>query len=101
MKPTLVRYRTRPESAEENQRLIEKVFEELREMAPPGLRYISLRLADGAFVHLAIMDSGDASSPLPKLEAFRAFQSGIRDRCIEPPQVQEATIIGHYRMFEA
>ena len=33
------------------------------------------------------------------LDAFRAFQSGIRARCIEPPQPSEATIVGNYRML--
>jgi hypothetical protein len=33
------------------------------------------------------------------LEAFRAFQSGIKERCIEPPQAGEVTIVGNYRML--
>ena len=31
--------------------------------------------------------------------AFQAFQTGIRDRCIEPPQSGEVTIVGNYRML--
>jgi hypothetical protein len=34
------------------------------------------------------------------LEAFRAFQSGIKDRCLEPPQSSKATLIGSYRAFD-
>ena len=34
MKRTLVRYRTKPEHAQENERLIEKVFQELRARSP-------------------------------------------------------------------
>jgi hypothetical protein len=33
------------------------------------------------------------------MEAFRRFQSGIRERCIEPPQPLEATVVGNYRML--
>jgi hypothetical protein len=46
MKRTLVRYKGRPEHAPENQRLIERVFEELRRKAPEGVRYLALRLGD-------------------------------------------------------
>jgi hypothetical protein len=35
------------------------------------------------------------------LAAFKAFQSGIRERCIEPPQAGGATIVGNYRMLAA
>ena len=30
-----------------------------------------------------------ARSALPKLAAFQAFQSGIRERCAEPPLARE------------
>jgi hypothetical protein len=36
---------------------------------------------------------------LPKLASFKAFQSGIRERCAEPPQVGGVTIVGNYRML--
>ena len=32
--------------------------------------------------------------------AFAAFQSGIRERCAEPPLAKGATIVGNYRMLE-
>jgi hypothetical protein len=96
MKRTLIRYRTRPETTLENQRLIESVFQELQAKAPEGVRYMALKLDDGTFLHF--VESGDGGSPLPELAAFRAFQSGIKDRCVEPPQASAATIVGNYRM---
>ena len=44
MKRMLVRYKTKPESADENQRLIENVFAELRAKVPAGVHYAVLRL---------------------------------------------------------
>ena len=44
---TVVRYTTRPESADENERLIRAVFAQLAEQRPAGLRYSSIRLEDG------------------------------------------------------
>jgi hypothetical protein len=73
MKRTVVRYKTKPESGQENERLIQNVFEELRAKSPDGVRY---------------------------LEAFKSFQSGIKERCIEPPQSSDVTIVGNYRMLD-
>jgi radical SAM superfamily enzyme with C-terminal helix-hairpin-helix motif len=99
MKQTLIRYQTKSNQSEENQRLIERVFEELRAKAPAGVRYLTLRLDDQSFVHFVEVDTPDGSNPLPELEAFRAFQRGIRDRCVEPPHSSKATILGNYRML--
>jgi hypothetical protein len=99
MKRMLVRYKTKPETVEENQRLIEAVFRELHAKAPDGVRYAALRLADGSFVH--VVETADGASPLPGLAAFKAFQSGIKERCAELPQANEVTVVGNYRMLSA
>ena len=98
MKRTLVRYKTKPERAQENAQLIEQVFRELKAKAPDGVRYLCLKLEDGTFVHFATVESMDGAHPITSLEAFRAFQSGIKERCMELPQSGDATIVGNYRM---
>jgi hypothetical protein len=97
MKRTLIRYKTKPEAADGNAGLIAKVFEELKAAKPDSLRYLSLRLDDDSFVHF--VEAEDGASLLTKLEAFQAFQSGIRERCVEPPQARGVTIVGNYRML--
>jgi len=97
MKRTLIRYKTKPDAADRNAGLIEKVFDELKAAKPDGVRYLSLRLDDNSFVHLVEAEEG--SIPLPSLDAFKAFQSGIRERCVEPPLAGNATIVGNYRML--
>ena len=97
VKRTLVRYKTKPDKVQENQRLIEQMFQELRAKSPKGVRYLALKLSDGSFVHL--VETGDGANPIPALEAFRSFQSGIKERCIEPPQAGDATVVGNYRML--
>ena len=98
MKRALIRYKTSPETTEQNQHLIEAVFAELRLKSPDDVRYMVLRLGDGSFLHF--VEAGDGGNTLPGMEAFRRFQSGVRERCIEPPQRQEATIVGNYRMLD-
>jgi hypothetical protein len=78
MKTVLVRYKVKPEFADENQRLIEQVFAQLAWEKPAGLRYQSFRLADGvSFVHVASREGAD-DSPLLKLKAFRPSSPGSR-----------------------
>lgn len=92
----IVRYRTRPEAAEENIRLVEAVFASLAELRPSGFAYSTYRLADGAtFVHVARIEGDE--NPLAALPAFAEFQRDLADRCIEPPAPAEATIVGSYR----
>jgi hypothetical protein len=98
MKRTLVRYKAKPDRADENARLIEATVTELRAKSLTDVRYLALRLSDGTFIHFSIAD-GDVS-PIPSLDAFKAFQSGIKDRCLEPPQQTDVTIVGNYRMLD-
>ena len=100
MSTVVVRYQTKPERADENQKLVEQVFEQLRRQAPAGLRYATFRLDDGvSFVHIAAVDTADGSNPLTELPAFAEFSAGIGDRCVEPPAVREATLVGSYRLY--
>ncbi|GAA3212347.1 hypothetical protein [Nonomuraea helvata] len=93
----MIRYETRPEVADDNQRIVEQVFAELNAEDPGGLRYMSLRLADGVtFVHVVISD-GDLS-PLTKLSAFTEFQRGLGERVVGAPVRVEATLVGSYGM---
>ena len=100
MTRSLIRYKTKPEMADENERLIKDVFKELHAKSPKGVRYMAVRLGDGTFIHFVAVDTKDAGSAIPALEAFRSFQKGIRERCIEPPQQGDANIVGNYRMLD-
>ncbi len=97
MKWTLVRYRAKPDCADENHRLSAAVCDELNARAPAGLRYAVFRLPDDTFVHLASLDDGAA--PLSSFDAFRAFQKDVRERCAEPPQPAEPRLVGNYGML--
>jgi hypothetical protein len=98
-KTMVVRYQTRPDAAEENQRLVEQVFAQLANEDPGGLRYATFRLDDGvSFIHVAITE-GD-SSPLQQLSAFKQFSSTIGERVVDRPAGSGATVVGSYRFFD-
>ena len=101
MSQVLVRYKVKPDQADANEELVKKVFAELKALAPKGLRYGTLRLADGVtFVHIASVETEDGSNPLPSLAAFKKFQAGLKERCDEPPAPTEGTIVGSYGIFD-
>jgi hypothetical protein len=91
----IVRYRVKPEYAEENVAFVEAVYEELATDEPEGFRYATFRLADGVgFIHLAVEEG--QPSPLPELAAFKRFQAGIGERCDQDPVVAAASAVGSY-----
>jgi hypothetical protein len=90
----VVRYRTRPEAADENARLVAAVYAALAELAPSGFSYATYRLPDNTFVHVARL--GAAQNPLSTLPAFAEFQRELEARCVEQPDPQEATVVGSY-----
>ncbi|MGH9001855.1 MAG: antibiotic biosynthesis monooxygenase [Acidimicrobiia bacterium] len=97
MSTRVIRYRTKPEQADENQKLVEDVFTELADVRPAGLRYASLRLSDGtSFVHVVTFADEAAQRALGGIGAFGRFQAGIADRCDEQPVALEATVVGSY-----
>lgn len=94
----VIRYTTKPECAEENDALIRKVFAELAEESPEGLKYAAFRLADGvSFVHVALLEGEE--NPLASSAAFADFQSGIGDRVAEGPIPSDGSMIGNYGAF--
>lgn len=98
MGTTIVRYRTKPDCADDNTRLIEAVFVQLAEREPEGFTYKVFRLDDGvSFIHVMIEHDVDDPESLQDLPAFRSFVAGIGDRCDEPPVASGATIVGGYR----
>jgi len=91
----VIRYRTKPECADDNARLVGDVFAELAERDAEGLCYVAFRLDDGvSFVHVAVVEGED--NPLATLPAFAAFQSGIAERCDEGPAAATATVLGSH-----
>jgi hypothetical protein len=99
MPTSVVRYQTKPERADENQRLIEALFAELDERQPEGFTYKVFRLEDGvSFIHVVI-EHDDVVDPdsLQDVSAFQAFVADVAQRCDIPPVAMGATVVGGYR----
>jgi len=98
MKATVVRYQAKADRADENQQLIEAVFQDLEARQPNGFTYKVFRLEDGvSFIHVAIEHDVDDPDSLQAVPAFQAFVADIADRCDIAPVAMGATVIGGYR----
>jgi hypothetical protein len=100
MSVVIVQYKTKPDKAEENQALVEKVFAELNTDRPAGLRYATFRLADGvSFVHVASVETQDGVNPLSASAAFSEFQREIAERLDDGPHPSPATVVASYNFW--
>ncbi|HZK73181.1 MAG TPA: hypothetical protein VFD88_04190 [Clostridia bacterium] len=99
---SVIRYKTKPESADDNQRLVEDVYTELAARDPGGMRYATLRLEDRVtFIHIFMTDSDDTPNTMGDIAAFVEFQRELAQRCVEQPSAQAATVVGSYRLLSS
>lgn len=96
MGSSMIRYKVRPDRADENESLVKAVYEQLARERPEGLHYATFRLPDGvSFMHIVI-DSDQPGRILGELAAFKAFVGDIESRCDEPPVATELTLVGSF-----
>jgi len=97
MQQVIVQYKVKADKVDENIAHVHKVYEELQQNSPDGLRYVTFRKDDGvSFVHIAVITTENGENPLHDVKAFQAFTANIADRCDEPPVVTDITEIGAY-----
>jgi hypothetical protein len=94
----VTRYATKSvDDADENQRRIEAVFDELATSKPDSVSYLVLRLADDSFVHVSFHNHGDADvNPISSTPAFAFFQENHADRREGDVDQQTAALVGAY-----
>ena len=97
-KRLVTRYAMRSsEAADENQRRVEAVFDELAAAKPDTVSYIVLRLADDSFLHVSFHNHGDDEmNPIASTAAFAHFQDGHADRRDGGVDQQNAELVGAY-----
>jgi hypothetical protein len=97
-KRLVTRYATRSaEAANENQRRVEGVFDELAATKPDNVSYIVLRLADDSFLHVSFHNHRDDEvNPIASTAAFAHFQQNHADRRAGTVDQQTAELVGVY-----
>jgi len=97
-KRLVTRYATKSaDAADENERRVAAVFQELDANRPDNVSYLVLRLADGSFVHVSFHDHGDDEvNPISSTAAFAHFQQDHGERREGDVSQQTATLVGAY-----
>jgi hypothetical protein len=97
-KRLVTRYATNSkDNADENQRRIEAVFEELSQSRPDNVSYLVLRLSDDSFVHVSFHNHRDDEvNPISSSNAFAHFQDGHEARREGGVDQHTAVLVGAY-----
>src|SRR5580765_2983842 len=97
-KRLVTRYATQSaDAADENERRVKGVFDELAASKPDNVSYIVLRLADDSFVHVSFHDHGDDEvNPIASTAAFAHFLDDHADRRDGSVDQQTASLVGAY-----
>ncbi len=100
MNGVLVQYKVKAGRVEENEQKVRAVYQELAERGDPAIHYATFKLDDGqTFAHLAIWADDAPDAGLGSVEAFKAFQENIADRCEVPPQPAPLELIGNWNLL--
>ncbi len=99
MNVMMVTSKFKEENVADVQAALEKVFQELEQAQPAGLRYASTRLSDGVtLVALLELENG-GDNPLRALPAYAEMLENLKQWQVGPPAVEQMTVIGSYRLF--
>lgn len=100
MSVSIIRAKIKEEHVAAAEAGVEKMFAAVTQAQPEGIRYASCKLADGVtFVALLEVAEG-AENPLPTVPEWRDFTENLESWRVEPPTVEQAQVVGSYRLFE-
>ena len=100
MNGVLVQYRVKADRVAENEEKVRAVYRELAERGDPAIHYTTFRLDDGqTFAHLALWSDEAPDAGLGAIEAFKAFQENIVDRCEVPPHPVSLDLVGNWNLL--
>jgi hypothetical protein len=95
----MIRARLKADRVSDSEAAAEKMFSAINAAQPGGVKYASMRLADGvsAVAFLALEDPAD--NPLQAIPEFHEFQEQRPEWFAEPPIVEPLTVVGSYELF--
>ena len=96
MKAVKVQYTVQKSYTETNQKNIQKVMADLRELNNPGIRYSAFMLEDGkSFIHFAMYPDEETASIVNNLESFQSFRQQLKESQPEkPPRADNLSLVG-------
>ena len=101
MKTIRVQYTVKQEFAEQNQKNINAVMDELRALGRDDVKYTAYRYDDGkTFMHLVQYNSEEAEQYPPSLESFKHFQKELKENIEVPPEAKNLDVVdSSFKLF--
>ena len=94
-----VRATLKEEHVADAEAAVQRMFAAIEREQLEGIRYASIKLADGV-TFLALLEIEDGvENPLPGLPEAQEFYERLPEWYVEPPEVGPGTPIGSYRLF--
>jgi hypothetical protein len=94
-----VRATLKPEHVADAEAAVRRMFAAIEREGLEGIRYASVRLADGV-TFLALLEVEDGvENPIPGLPEAQEFYASLPGWYAEEPDVVPGTVIGSYRLF--
>lgn len=94
-----VRATLKQEHVADAEAAVRRMFAAIAREGLEGIRYASIKLADGVtFVAMLEIEDG-VENPLPALPEAQEFYASLPGWYAEPPEVGPGTVIGSYRLF--
>jgi hypothetical protein len=94
-----VRAKVKEEHVADAEAAVKRMFAAIEREGLEGIRYASIKLADGQ-TFLALLEVEDGvENPLPGLPEAQEFYASLPGWYAEPPEVGPGTPVGSYRLF--
>ncbi len=98
MNVTMIRAKVKPESVADLEASARAMFSAIEAQQPGGVKYASLRLADGETYVILLALASPPENPLTDIPEFRAFQDGLEGWLAGPPTAEHLTVVGSYNL---
>jgi quinol monooxygenase YgiN len=99
MNVMMIQAKLKAENVSDVEAAADKMFAAVKAAQPGGVKYASLRLADGvSAVALLALDDPEENQ-LQAIPEFREFQEQLPEWLAEPPIVEPLTLVGSYELF--
>jgi hypothetical protein len=98
MKITIVTYKVKKESVEQNIGYINKVFEDLMNNSPEAIQYAASIADDGqTFTHIVCFT--DEKPFMVGRDSFKEFQTQLKEIVEEAPKAVSYNNVANYKLF--
>lgn len=89
----MINYTVKADQADANEAAVKEFIAEAAAANDPEFEYSSFRLDETSFMHVGRFADDEAVKRFQSLPGFKAFGEGLRERSVEGPTANRATLV--------